>query len=281
MRLRLKHKNRASGDGGGKVQVGPIVSTRVRIINVDPFPSGHLIIDDGSRSLGAKMEDTFGLSLAQQKRRVSGIATYGPQHDWVTPQTPHLTRHIPIRRYGPQLAEFVDLHESDDARFFYFSKQQRAKLGLVWSFFLEVNRPHWVASSKYLLAKLYSALYSMFLLPWLSKTLIDSVVGTLRWDTALWVSMVAATAYAWGAPRTWRRIMRTAPYGSSAPAPPATPGTWSSTGWTSASPKRGTCASASSCPWRASSSRCRSATARAARMSTRGTASRSWKRPRR
>ena len=145
----------------------------MRIINVDPFPSGHLIIDDGSRSLGAKMEDTFGLSLAQQKRRVSGIATY-----------------------GPQLAEFVDLHESDDARFFYFSKQQRAKLGLVWSFFLEVNRPHWVASSKYLLAKLYGALYSMFLLPWLSKTLIDSVVGTLRWDTALWVSMVAATAYA-------------------------------------------------------------------------------------
>ena len=92
------------------------------------------------------MEDTFGLSLAQQrvsgKRRVSGIATY-----------------------GPQLAEFVDLHESDDARFFYFSKQQRAKLGLVWSFFLEVNRPHQIASSKYLLAKLYSALYSMFLCP--------------------------------------------------------------------------------------------------------------------
>ena len=173
LRLRLKHKNRASGDGGGKVQVGPIVSTRVRIINVDPFPSGHLIIDDGSRSLGAKMEDTFGLSLAQMKRRVSGIATY-----------------------GPQLAEFVDLHESDDARFFYFSKQQRAKLGLVWSFFLEVNRPHQMASFKYLLAKLYGALYSMFLLPWLSKTLIDSVVGTLRWDTALWVSMVAATAYA-------------------------------------------------------------------------------------
>ena len=174
------------------MQVGPIVSTRVRIINVDPFPSGHLIIDDGSRSLGAKMEDTFGLSLAQQKRRVSGIATY-----------------------GPQLAEFVDLHESDDARFFYFSKQQRAKLGLVWSFFLEVNRPHWVASSKYLLAKLYSALYSMFLLPWLSKTLIDSVVGTLRWDTALWVSMVAATAYAWDAPHTWRLITRTAPQLSS------------------------------------------------------------------
>ena len=199
LRLRLKHKNRASGDGGGKVQVGPIVSTRVRIINVDPFPSGHLIIDDGSRSLGAKMEDTFGLSLAQQKRRVSGIATY-----------------------GPQLAEFVDLHESDDARFFYFSKQQRAKLGLVWSFFLEVNRPHQMASFKYLLAKLYGALYSMFLLPWLSKTLIDSVVGTLRWDTALWVSMVAATAYAWDVSHTWRSCAQPQ---SSPPTPPAPPGT--------------------------------------------------------
>ena len=65
--------------------------------------------------LGAKMEDTFGCRWPNRSWR--------PQH----------------RDGGPQLAEFVDLHESDDARF-STSKQQRAKLGLVW-FLPRINRP--------------------------------------------------------------------------------------------------------------------------------------------